>query len=148
MRDESFDSPESAAMVGFPPKHCRVIASRVRGDDAYILLETGSSEPPYFYGANCRRENGRWFERGSANGPGWEQTGHDPDVGTLSFWGDAPPDADMVRVEFDGRMVEEPVIDRAYLVVWWRVPAPQDWPRARSFRVAGRWSDSADVQAD
>jgi hypothetical protein len=147
MSDSGFDSPESAAMVGFTPKYCRPIASRMSGDDAYVLLNTGSSEQPYLYGVNCRRENGRWFEGGSANRPGWEQTGHDPDVGTLSFWDDAPVDADMVRVEFDGGLVEGPVIDRAFLVVWWRVPAPLDWPRARAFRIAGRWIDSAGVHA-
>jgi hypothetical protein len=92
MSDSGFDTPESAAIVGFPPKHCRVIASRSHGDDAYVLLNTGSGEAPYLYGVNCRRENGRWFEGGSANGPGWEQTGHDPDVGNLSLWGDAPAD--------------------------------------------------------
>src|SRR3954469_7405964 len=147
MSDDGFDAPEHAAMVGFPPKYCRVVASRVNGDGAYVLLNTGSSEQPYLYGVNCRRENGRWFEGGSSNGPGWEQTGHDPDVGTLSLWGDTPADADMVRVEFEGHIVEEPVIDRAYLVVWWRLPAPQEWPRARAFRIAGGWVDSAGVHA-
>jgi len=53
----------------------------------------------------------------------------------------------MVRVEFDGRIVDEPVVDRSFLVVWWHVPAPQDWPRALAFRIAGRWIDSAGVQA-
>ena len=147
MTDSGFDSPERAAMVGFPPKYCRPIAIRVNGDDAYVLLNTGPSTQSYLYGVNCRRENGRWFEGGSANGPGWEQTGQDPDVGTLSFWDEAPVDADMVRVEFDGRIVEEPVIDLAFLVVWWRVPAPQDWPRAQAFRIAGGWIDSAAVHA-
>jgi hypothetical protein len=147
MPDDGFESPESAAMVGFPAKYRRVVASRVNRDDAYVLLNTGSSEQLYLYGVNCRRENGqRWFEGGSGNGPGWEQTSHDPDVGTLSFWDDAPVDAEMVRVEFDGRIVEEPVIDRAFLVVWWRVPAPQDWPRARAFRIAGHWIDAAGVR--
>jgi hypothetical protein len=147
MSDGGFDSPESAAMVGFPPKYCRPIATRVNGDDAYVLLNTGSNTQPYLYGVSCHRENGRWLERGGANGPGWEQTGHDPDVGTLSFWDDAPVGADMVRVEFDGRIVEEPVIDRAFLVVWWGVPAPQDWPRARAFRIERRWIDSSGVHA-
>jgi len=115
----------------------------VNGDNAYVLLNTGSVTQPYLYGVNCRCENGRWFEGGSANGPGWEQTGHDPDVGTLSLWDDAPADADMVRVEFEGHIVEEPVVDRAYLVVWWRVPAPPEWPRVTAFRIAGRWVDHA-----
>jgi len=51
-------------------------------------------------------------------------------------------DADMVRVEFDGRTFEEPVIDRAYVVVWWAVPTPQDWPRVQAFRIGGHWVDS------
>jgi len=70
-----------------------------------------------------------------------------PDVGILSFWDNAPADADMVRVEFEGHILEEPVVDQAYLVVWWRVPAPQDWPRVTAFRIAGRWIDSTDVHA-
>jgi hypothetical protein len=46
------------------------------------------------------------------------------------------------------RLVLAPfVVDRANLVVWWRVPAPQNWPRARAFRIAGRWIDSTNVQA-
>lgn len=137
-----FETPEDAAMVGFPPKYCRVVASRVNGDEAYVLLNTGSIEQRYLYGVNCRREDGRWFERGSSNGPGWEQTGHDPDVGTLSFWDDAPAGADMIRAEFEGRIVETPVTDRTFLIVWWHVPAPQQSPRVHAFRIAGQWIDS------
>jgi hypothetical protein len=63
------------------------------------------------------------------------------------LWGDAPAEADMVRIEFEGNIVEEPVIDRAYLMIWWRAPAPQDWPRVRAFRIGGRWLDSAGAHA-
>jgi hypothetical protein len=139
---DGFDSPESAAVDGFPPEHCRVVASRVHGDRAYVLLNTGSSRQPYLYGVRCSRENGRWFERGSANVSGWEQTDHDPDLGTMTLWGDAPANADLVRVEFDGDVTDEPVSENAYLVVWWRVPFPQQWPQVRAFRVAGLWLTS------
>jgi hypothetical protein len=37
----TFESPEDAAMFGFPAKYCRVVASRVEGDDAYVLLVAG-----------------------------------------------------------------------------------------------------------
>ena len=109
------------------------------------MLNTGSNVQPYLYGVNCRRENERWFEGGSAKGPGWEQTGHDPDVGTLSLWGDALENADLVRVEFEGGIVDEHVSEGAYLVVWWRVPVPQDGPRVTAFRIAGNWVPSAGV---
>lgn len=144
MPHDGFDSPESAAMDGFPPKYCRVVASRVNGDDAYVLLNTGSSGQPYLYGVNCRRQDGRWLEQGSGNAPwGWEQTGDDPDVGTLSVWGDAPDGADMVKVEFEGRIFEDTVAEGAYLLVWWRVPCPEIWPQETAFRIAGRWTDSS-----
>src|SRR5437588_5609510 len=31
---DGFDSPENAAMAGFPPTHCSVITSRTQGEDA------------------------------------------------------------------------------------------------------------------
>ena len=135
---DGFETPESAAMYGFPAKYCCVITSRLEGDRAYVLLNTGSKDDPYLYGVNCKRQEGRWFETGSANMPGWEQTHHNPDVGTLSVWGEAPADADSVRVTFDGKTVEEVVIGGAYLFVWWRVPSGI-WPRLAAFRRAGHW---------
>jgi hypothetical protein len=44
----------------------------------------------------------------------------------------------MVRVEFEGDIIEEPVIEGAYLVVWWRVPVPQDRPCVTAYRMAVR----------
>jgi hypothetical protein len=83
MSQGGFDSPEVAAMSTFPAEHAYVVAARTQGDDAYVLLNTGSHEQPYLYGVNCRRRAGRWHESGSGSGPGWEQTADDPDVGTL-----------------------------------------------------------------
>jgi hypothetical protein len=144
MTDHGFDSPESAAMRGFPPRYCCVIASRVNGVDAYVLLNTGSSDHPYLYGANCFRDaQGRWFEGGSANGPGWHLTGDDPAVGTLSLWDDAPAGAQMVRAEFEGEIVAEHVVGGAYLFVWWHVPFPRMWPRVTAFQIADRWIHAA-----
>jgi hypothetical protein len=70
MNDAGYDSPESAAMEGFPPAYCHVVAARVHEDDAYVLLDTGSPGQPYLYGVNCLRQNGRWFDDGSSNGSG------------------------------------------------------------------------------
>jgi hypothetical protein len=139
MANQRFESPEDAAMTGFPPEHCRVVASRIQQDQAYVLLDTGSESHSYLYGVHCHRESGSWIEDGGSNANGWQQTGHDPDVGTLSFWGEAPARADMVRVEFDDEIVEHAVEHHAYLVVWWGVPEPERWPRVTSFRVDGQW---------
>jgi hypothetical protein len=134
MNDLGHDSPEAAAMTGFPA-HCRVVGLRLREDDAYVLLNTGSREQPYLYGVNCGRKNGRWFEGGSSNGPGWEQAAHYPDVGTLSLWGDAPVGSDAVRVAFEG----------AYFLVWWRVPCPSQWPRVVAILVDGTWQPYSEL---
>lgn len=126
-------------MFGFPPKYCRPLATRVNGDDAYVLLNTGSSAQPYLYGVSCHRRNGRWFEGGSSNmGGGFESD--ESAIGTLSVWDEAPVGADMVRIEFDGQIFEEPVVERGYLMVWWSVPEPRIWPYASAFRINGRWT--------
>jgi Ankyrin repeats (3 copies) len=139
MSEGGFDSPESAALYGFPPEDCRVVAIRSAGDAAYVLMDTHASGRPYLYGVNCVREGTRWFDRASGNGPGWSQTDDDPDLGTLSLWHEAPIGADMARVEFQGNVIDEPVKDGAFLVVWWRVPPPHDWPRVTAFKIDGRW---------
>ena len=127
-------------MNGFPPAHCRVVTSRVSGNHAYVLLNTGTRNQPYLYGVNCVRESGRWFDAGSSNGPGWTGPEEAPEMGTLSFWGDAPESADAVRVAFQGGLIEESVIDGAFLIVWWQVPCPFDGPSVVAFRVRGVWN--------
>ena len=126
-------------MVGFPQAHCRVVACQSLEDDAYVLLDTGSSGQPYLYGSTCYRRGGQWFEAGSGNGPGWMPTSDDPDLGTLSFWDEAPTGVDMVRVEFDGTICEGPVRHGVYLLIWWRVPQPTQWPRIVASHEDGIW---------
>jgi hypothetical protein len=139
-----FDSPEDAAMQGFPRENSRVVATRVKGDDAYVLLDTGPRGQPYLYGVYCSRHDGRWRGDSPANGPGWSQAGADPTLGTLVVWDLAPAGTDRVRVEFAGGTVEEPVTDIAYLAVWWCVSDPQhDWPTVLAFRIHGQWIAAA-----
>jgi hypothetical protein len=133
------DSPEDAALEGFPREHCRVVAMRVKADDAYVLLDTGPHGQPYLYGICCSRHDGRWRGGSNGNGPGWSQAGPDPFLGTLVDWELAPEGTDRVRVEYAGETVEEPVDDIAYLVAWWRVPDPAHWPTVTAFRIRGEW---------
>jgi hypothetical protein len=136
-----FDSPEAAALGGcFPARDCRVVAMRIDGDDAYVLLDTGSSGQPYLYGVNCNRRGGRWFEGTSGNGPGWAQSDGEQRLGTWSLWGEAPTGADMVRAELNGEVVEERVVDSFYLLAWWRQPEPDGiGPRVIAFGANGTW---------
>lgn len=138
-----FDSPEDAAMYGFPARYCRVVASRTHGDDAYVLLDTGPSGHPYLYGVFCSGHEGRWRGAGSGNGPAWETTDLDRQLGTPVVWGElpVPAGADRVRLEFQGDVVEEPVIEGMYLAAWWRVPCPEfDWPDVVGLRIDGGWT--------
>ena len=130
-----FPSPEAAAMYGFPPAYCRVVASTMHGDYAYVLLDTRIHEAPYLYGVTCRRDQAGWSELGSSNGSGWTEEG-----GFLYFWDEAPTGADRVRVTFRGAEVEQEVSGRAFLVVWWDVPELSDeWPWVVAFRFGGEW---------
>ena len=80
----------------------------------------------------------RWIEHGS----GWHQIGDDPELGTLTRWDDAPEGASVVRMEFQGVVVDEPVCDGAYLFVWWRVRCPEeDWPRRVAILTPSGWND-------
>jgi hypothetical protein len=147
MNESGYDSPESAAMEGFPPQYCHVVAARVDGDHACVLLDTGSPGQPYLYEIHCRCRNGRWCDDGSSNGSGWHQIGDDPELGTLTVWGDAPEGVSAVRVEFQAVIVDEPVRDGAYLFVWWRLPCPEEeWPRILAILTASGWKDSNEFE--
>jgi hypothetical protein len=147
MSSNGFDSPEQAATSSFPANYCRVVAARVRGDDAYVLLDTGSAGQPYLYGVNCARRDGRWHEGSSSNGPGWSQAGPNDRLGTLVVWGEAPADADMVQAEFKGMVVEEPITAGVYLAAWWRTPCPEEsWPHVQAFRMRGTWVQRASLR--
>src|SRR5690349_199532 len=116
-----FDTPEEAMMLGFPPRYCRVVASAIHGDHAYVLLDTGSDGNSYFYGGWCHRMDGRWGEGASSNmGGGWH--GAENENGNLADWGEAPKGAEAVRLELNGVQQEVPVQHGAYLAVFWNVP--------------------------
>ncbi|HJR67692.1 MAG TPA: hypothetical protein VJ802_14770 [Gemmatimonadaceae bacterium] len=137
------ESPEAAALDGFPPGAVRVVATRAHGDDAYVLLDTRPAGPPYLYGVECMRDAGGWVEGSSSNGGGWRVTDADAELGTLVAWDQAPAGADRVRVALGADVHEEPVEYGVFLSAWWRVPPPAGvWPRAVAFRIAGRWVEA------
>src|SRR5882672_10870844 len=113
------------------------------------MMPTSFSTPapmdtPTSYGVNCSQRDGRWLESGSSNGPGWSQAGPDDRLGTLVVWGEAPPDAEMVRLAFEGTAIEERVNNGVYLAVWWRTRCPEEsWPRVEGFRIRGMWIQAA-----
>lgn len=145
-------------MSGFP-SHVRVVASRASGDDAVVVLDTGSGGTRSLYQVICARQGHKWIELSSGNGPGWARTSRDDtstpstdwrerefehrSVGTLSDWGNAPPEAEMVRLYFKGRLYEEPVRDGVYLFAWWKVGFPQEYPDDLAFRIRGEWRPAA-----
>jgi len=136
-----FDTPEDVAILGFPKDLYRVVASRVNGDHAVVLLDTGSPGQPYLYGQHCRRVDGRWEDAASSNGYGWHRTDEENDAGVITFWGEAPPGADSVRVVFGQANVEASVVHGAWLVVWWSQPRPETgWPSVDAYRVRGVWT--------
>lgn len=140
---DGYQSPEDAAMVGFRPEHCRVVATRVEGDHAYVLLDTGSAGQPYLYGVNCERRNGQWHELGSSNGGGWSATSDNGTLGTWSVWDETPPGADRIRIECAGQLSEHPVSGGAFLALWFKQPMTNE-PRVTAIRINGAWVELTD----
>ncbi len=63
----------------------------------------------------------------------------DPDVGALSFWGDAPASVEMIRVHFGDAVVEAPVRGGVYFLIKWRVPVSTEWPHIVAVYGHGLW---------
>jgi len=144
MRNGTFETPEAAALEGFPSTHCHVVASLESGDDAYVLLDTGSDGHPYLYGGCVARRDGGWVGGTDGNGPGWSLTDPERELGTATAWGEAPAGADRVRVTCGGTAWEAAIENGVYLLAWWRVPATAD-PRVEAFRIGGEWVPAARV---
>ena len=132
------DSLAEALRASFSPDSCRLIAVREHGDAAVALFDTRPSAEPYLYEVHYHRENDRWLEGSSGNGPGWHRLRPDSDIGVVTVWEESPPGADRVRAELDGRVVEEAVVNGVYFLVWWDVPLSH--AQVTGFRVNGEWA--------
>src|SRR5687767_7483038 len=102
MRIPVFPTPEAAAMAGFPPEHCRVLASITQGDASFVVLDTGPAEYRYLYGGTAERVKDGWTDGMSSNGPsaGWTRTDRERELGVAYAYAEAPDGADRVRVAF------------------------------------------------
>jgi hypothetical protein len=68
--EESFASPEEAAMAAFPPRYVRVegVESFRDGNEARVALLTNEEPYLYPYFVYCvRTDDGRWIETDSHN---------------------------------------------------------------------------------
>jgi hypothetical protein len=142
---QTFPTPEAAAMLGFPPEHCRVLAIDVDGDDAFFVLDTGPAEYRYLYSGTVRRVGDGWISSIDGNGGGvcWTRTDDARELGVVALSDEAPSDSDAVRVSWRGRERESLVRNGVYLVTWWQEPFPEDsWPAVVAFRIADRWVDA------
>jgi hypothetical protein len=137
-----FPTPEAAAMAGFPPEHCRVLASVVHDDAAFVVLDTGPAEYRYLYGGTAERVDGGWTDGISSNGPsaGWTLIDRDDELGVAYTYNEAPEGADRVRVAFGTELQEAAVVNGIYLAAWWGVRSDDArTPVTVAFRIAGEW---------
>lgn len=139
---EKYHSLRDATRASFPPAFSRLVAVHEHGDVGFALFDTGpAASAPYLYEVFYDRRDGRWSEGSSSNGPGWHRTDDDTKRGVVTAWGDAPRNADRVRVEFGGAVREVSVVNGAYVLLWWDIPCPAegDFPRLSAIRVMGEW---------
>lgn len=135
---KTFDTLADVARASFPSS-CRLVALREHGDTGFALFNTREIGTPYLYEVWYDRRDGRWSEGSSSNGPGWHRTDDATKLGVITRWGDAPAGADRARIEFRGRMWEEPVSNGAYVFMWWDEPCPEVYPELVAYRVNGQW---------
>ena len=133
----TFDTLDEAVRATFPVQSTRIVAVSEHGDAAVALFDTRPGDEPYLYEVHYHRENGQWSEGSSSNGSGWHGLSRESDLGVETAWGDAPPDADTVRVERDGRVFEEAAAFGVYFLAWWEVLDAR--AEAKAFRVKGEW---------
>jgi hypothetical protein len=132
-------------MAGFPPEHCRVLASVVHDDAAFVVLDTGPVEYRYLYGGTAERVEGGWTDGTSSNGPsaGWTLIDRDDELGVAYTYNEAPHGADRVRVAFGTELQEAAVVNGIYLAAWWGVPSDDArTPVTVAFRIGGEWVSS------
>ena len=133
----TFESLDEAVRATFPPEFCRIVGVRERGDAAMALFDTRPSSAPYLYEVHYQRENGRWSEGSSSNGCGWHRFNLDSELGVVTAWDEAPAEADRVRGELEGQVLEDTVANGVYLLVWWDVPVSD--ARVTAFRIGSEW---------
>ena len=142
MTPRLYSTPEGAAMHGFPPEHCRVLALELDADDGFVMLDTGPPGSPYLYGGTVKREASGWSSGIDSNGGGigWTSTELDHDIGVVHMCGEAPEGADAVRASWRGTTRESPVRNGIVLLTWWQEKNPQRaYPRVVAYRVGGEW---------
>lgn len=132
-----FVTLQDAVRSSFPVQSTRVVAVREQGDAAVALFDTRPGAQPYLYEVHFDRKSGGWVEGSSSNGPGWHRFALADPLGVETLWGEAPRGADLVRAERTGVVVEEPVADGIYLLVWWNVT--ERLAEVKAFRVNGAW---------
>jgi hypothetical protein len=110
MAAHGFETPEQAAMEGFPPAHCRMVESAVDGDDAFVVLDTGPAGRPYLYAGTVHRDAAGWHGGIDGNGGavGWTITDAERDLGVVAIWDEAPPGADAARIRRGTRSARSP----------------------------------------
>src|SRR2546430_14427982 len=82
------------------------------------LFRSRPRAEPYLYEVHYEREGGRWSEGSSSNGGGWYRLDPDSDIGVERVWGAAPGEADRVRGELDGHVLEADEVNGANLLDW------------------------------
>jgi hypothetical protein len=138
-----FASLSEAVRDSFPPDSCRLVAVREHGDAAVALFDTRPSAAAYLYEVHYHRDAGKWSEGSSGNGSGWHRLHADSDLGVVTAWDEAPPGADRVRLELEGRAIEEAVVSGVYFAVWWDVP--QSYAQVTAFRTEGEWVPASTI---
>jgi len=137
-------------MVGYNPMYCVILSADVdehvgRG----VVLLSGNDDPIYPYEERVWFADRAWHGGSSGNGPSMQAVLPDDDDGgddravyDASFWIDADPEADAVRVSIGDQQRELPASNGFAVCLLTNVEEPQLQsckPVVVANRVQGRW---------
>jgi hypothetical protein len=127
MWPDAAPTPEEAARGEIPERYARALGVAYSPDGNHAVVLLGTNEPPslYPYQVLCGRGEGGWYEGISGNGPGWSTTKDaedDPNLGVVTLWDEAPPEAAAAVISFDALEHEAPVRESYFLFAAWDVP--------------------------
>jgi len=131
MWPDAAPTPEEAARGEIPERYARLLGVVYSPDEEHAVVLLGTNEPPFLYPYQviCGRGENGWYEEISGNGSGWSTTSNldeveagAPNLGVITDWDEAPPEATAAVVSFDGQDHEVPVREGYFLFAAWDVP--------------------------
>jgi hypothetical protein len=136
--DDEFERALEAAVLAHAPPGAVIVGVSVSPDRRHgASLTLLPSATDYPMDDLFERLGDRWVDAGGGSGTGisWSSISDDGSRGVLRYGGEAPPDATIARIAYEGREHEVPVRHGHFLFVAWDTDFHED-PKVIAFECS------------